>query len=132
MTDVLEAKGLVHRYGNTVALDGVDLTVASGECVALLGPHGAGKTTLVRNIIGLIRADEGTVRVAGGDPRFAAVRRRLGIVQQDVGFPRTLRSAPHHGTASRRRQVGYGKRPPVALHFSQRHLTVLRMCLPSL
>ena len=90
MTHVLEAKGLVHRYGNTVALDSVDLTVAEGECVALLGPNGAGKTTLVRNIIGLIAADQGVVRVAGGDPRFAAVRRRLGIVQQDVGFPRTL------------------------------------------
>ena len=90
MTHVLETKALIHRYGESVALDGVDLTVSEGECVALLGPNGAGKTTLVRNIIGLIRADEGTVRVAGGDPQSAATRRKVGVVQQDVGFPRTL------------------------------------------
>lgn len=87
---VLDVEGVRHRYGGTVALDGVDLRVAAGECVALLGPNGAGKTTLVNLAVGLLAAQEGRVRVAGGDPRHAATRRALGVVQQSVGFPKTL------------------------------------------
>ncbi len=86
----LEVRSLRHRFGDTVALDGVDLTVAPGEFVALLGPNGAGKTTLVRSAIGLLSPDEGTVRIAGENPARPAVRRRLGVVQQEVGFPSTL------------------------------------------
>ncbi len=87
---VLRVCDVRHAYGATAALDGVDLEVASGECVALLGPNGAGKTTLVRSIIGLLHPDRGTISVDGGDPSAAATRRRLGVVQQDVGFPKTL------------------------------------------
>jgi ABC-2 type transport system ATP-binding protein len=90
VTAVLEVTDLRHNYGDTNALAGVSLSVAPGEFVALLGPNGAGKTTLVRSVVGLIRPDSGKVTVAGGDPAYAAVRRRLGVVQQDVGFPRTL------------------------------------------
>lgn len=104
---VLEVEDLAHRYGTTVALDGVDLTVAAGECVALLGPNGAGKTTLVNAAVGLVAPQRGSVRVAGGDPRSAATRRSLGVVQQQVGFPRTLRvgelvrgAAVRHGAAA--------------------------------
>src|SRR5690606_9600135 len=79
-----------HTYGGEVALAGVDLSVDAGEFVALLGPNGAGKTTLVRSVIGLIQPTSGSVRVAGGSPARAEVRRRLGVVQQDVGFPSTL------------------------------------------
>jgi ABC-2 type transport system ATP-binding protein len=90
MEHVLEVRGLVHRYGDHTALAGVDLTVKSGECVALLGPNGAGKTTLVRNVIGLIQGEADLIEVAGGDPRRAETRRKLGVVQQAVGFPRSL------------------------------------------
>jgi ABC-2 type transport system ATP-binding protein len=90
MEHVLEVRGLVHRYGDHTALAGVDLTVKSGECVALLGPNGAGKTTLVRNVIGLIEGNANIIEVAGGNPRNAETRRRLGVVQQAVGFPRSL------------------------------------------
>lgn len=90
MTSVLQARQVRHSYGSTPALRGVDLTVEAGEVVALLGPNGAGKTTLVRALIGLVRPDGGSVLVAGGDPASADVRRRLGVVQQEVGFPRTL------------------------------------------
>lgn len=90
MREILEVTNLRHAYGDTQALDGVSLSLSEGEIVALLGPNGAGKTTLVRSAIGLIRADSGSVSVAGGDPAMASVRRRLGVVQQDVGFPRTL------------------------------------------
>src|SRR5690606_40528782 len=79
---VLEVSGLEHRYGQTIALAGVDLRVQPGECVALLGPNGAGKTTLVNAAIGLQPVQRGRVRVAGDDPRRAATRRRLGVVQQ--------------------------------------------------
>jgi ABC-2 type transport system ATP-binding protein len=87
---VLDVHGARYRYGTTVALDGVDLEVAPGRCVALLGPNGAGKTTLVGLATGLLPPQQGTVEVLGGDPRRAATRRHLGVVQQSVGFPRTL------------------------------------------
>jgi ABC-2 type transport system ATP-binding protein len=88
--DVLSITGLRHAYGRTLALDGVDLTVAAGECVALLGPNGAGKTTLVNAVTGLLRPTAGRVTIAGADPRRAETRLRLSVVQQSVGFPRTL------------------------------------------
>lgn len=90
MTAVLEVNDLKHRYGDVEALAGVSLSVRAGEFVALLGPNGAGKTTLVRSVVSLITPTSGTVSVAGGDPANASVRKRLGVVQQDVGFPRTL------------------------------------------
>jgi ABC-2 type transport system ATP-binding protein len=103
MEHVLEVRGLVHRYGDHTALDGVDLSVGSGECVALLGPNGAGKTTLVRNVIGLIEGDADLIDVAGSNPRNAATRRRLGVVQQSVGFPRSLTVGEIVGGAAARR-----------------------------
>jgi ABC-2 type transport system ATP-binding protein len=87
---VLAAHGLRYRYGETVALDGVDLRVDPGECVALLGPNGAGKSTLVMLAVGLLAPQHGSVRILGGDPRRAATRRRLGVAQQTLGFPNTL------------------------------------------
>ncbi len=103
MEHVLEVRGLVHRYGDLTALAGVDLTVESGECVALLGPNGAGKTTLVRNVIGLIEGNADLIEVAGGNPRSAETRRRLGVVQQAVGFPRSLTVGEIVGGAAARR-----------------------------
>lgn len=90
MDTVLEVRAARHRYGETLALDGVDLDVGAGECVALLGPNGAGKTTLVNVVIGLLLRQAGEIRVAGGDPRIAATRKHLGVVQQSLGFPNTL------------------------------------------
>ena len=103
MEHVLEVRGLVHRYGDHTALAGVDLTVKAGECVALLGPNGAGKTTLVRNVIGLIQGKADLIEVAGGNPRSADTRRKLGVVQQAVGFPRSLTVGEIVGGAAARR-----------------------------
>ncbi|HEU4320952.1 MAG TPA: ABC transporter ATP-binding protein [Acidimicrobiia bacterium] len=103
MEHVLKIRGLVHRYGDHTALAGVDLTVGAGECVALLGPNGAGKTTLVRNVIGLIEGEADLIEVAGGNPRRAETRRRLGVVQQAVGFPRSLTVGEIVGGAAVRR-----------------------------
>ncbi len=89
---MLDITDLTYRYGDTLALDGVDLAVEPGRCVALLGPNGAGKSTLIALATGrLTPQGDGRVRIGGRDPRSAATRRRLGVVQQTVGFPRTLR-----------------------------------------
>jgi ABC-2 type transport system ATP-binding protein len=89
MDDVLRIAGVHHRYGAVDALAGVELDVTPGECVALLGPNGAGKTTLIGLATGLLAVQRGEVRVCGADPRTAATRRHLGVVQQSMGFPRT-------------------------------------------
>ncbi|WP_298176759.1 ABC transporter ATP-binding protein [Saccharomonospora sp.] len=91
MRTVLTVRGVGHRYGGTVALDAVDLTVGAGECVALLGPNGAGKTTLVNLVVGLLPRQQGEIDLAGGDPRNARTRRGLGVVQQSLGYPGTLK-----------------------------------------
>ena len=91
MDPVLAVTGLHRRHGPVHAVAGVDLRVDAGEVVALLGPNGAGKTTLSNCVIGLLEPHAGEVVVLGGDPRRASTRRQLGVVQQDVGFPTTLR-----------------------------------------
>ena len=65
---VLDARGLAHSYGRLVALADLTLSVEPGECVALIGANGSGKSTAVRTIAGLLEPTEGTVRVAGHDP----------------------------------------------------------------
>lgn len=64
----VEARGLCKSFGDTVALDGIDLTIGEGRILGLVGPNGAGKTTLLHAILGLIPY-EGTLRVLGQDPR---------------------------------------------------------------
>ena len=64
----LETQGLSRAYGRLVALAGLDLTVSAGECVALVGANGSGKSTAVRAIAGLLEPTAGTVRVCGHDP----------------------------------------------------------------
>jgi len=64
----LETRQLRRTYGRLVALDSLDLTVGEGECVALVGANGSGKTTAVRAIAGLVEPSSGGVRVAGYDP----------------------------------------------------------------
>ena len=73
------AEGLVKRFGETVALDGLDLEVAAGTVFGLLGPNGAGKTTVVRILATLLRADGGSARVAGLDVVRDANRLRAQI-----------------------------------------------------
>jgi ABC-2 type transport system ATP-binding protein len=66
--DPIDARGLGRAYGRLVALAGLDLRVAAGECVVLIGANGSGKTTAVRTIAGLLQPSEGTVTVCGSDP----------------------------------------------------------------
>ena len=80
------ATGLVKRFGAFTALDGLDLEVAQGEVHGFLGPNGAGKSTTIRVLLGLLRADAGTVEVLGGDPwrDVVGLHRRLAYVPGDV------------------------------------------------
>jgi ABC-2 type transport system ATP-binding protein len=84
MTPILEARGLMKRYGKTQALDGLDLVVNPGSVVALLGPNGAGKTTFVRAVATLLRLDAGTLHVDGIDVlrKPAKVRQVIGLAGQ--------------------------------------------------
>jgi ABC-2 type transport system ATP-binding protein len=84
MTATIEAHGLTKQYGKTKALDSLDLIAQRGQLTAVLGPNGAGKTTFVRMVATLLRADEGTLLVAGHDAgrNPAAVRRVIGLAGQ--------------------------------------------------
>ena len=88
MSSVITVRGLVKAFGRTVALDGLDLSVAPGEVHGFLGPNGAGKSTTIRVLLGLLRADAGEVTLLGGDPwrDAAALHRRLAYVPGDVNL----------------------------------------------
>jgi ABC-2 type transport system ATP-binding protein len=87
----LALRGLRKRFGNTVAVDGLSLTVRKGEILGLLGPNGAGKSTTVHMAVGLLSPDEGEVQVAGlGSPRQPEVRRQLGVAPQALALYEAL------------------------------------------
>ena len=83
---MIEAQGLVKRFGANVALDGVDLEVPKGAILGVLGPNGAGKTTAVRVLTTLLKPDGGSARVAGHDvvTEAAAVQATIGVTAQDA------------------------------------------------
>ena len=82
----VEIEVLLKTFGRTKALDGLNLTVAPGDITGCLGPNGAGKSTTLRVLLGLLRANNGTVRLLGGDPWRDAVNlhRRIAYVPGDV------------------------------------------------
>lgn len=84
MQKMIEVEGLVHRFGERTALEGVSFTVGRGEVFGLLGPNGAGKTTTVRLLNGLYSPAAGRIRVAGFDPRTQGreVRLRSGVLTE--------------------------------------------------
>jgi ABC-type multidrug transport system ATPase subunit len=83
---LVEVTGLTKRYGDTLAVDGVDLTVLPGEVYGFLGPNGAGKTTTLRILTGLIAPTSGDVRVLGGDPGRPDVLGRTGSMIESPAF----------------------------------------------
>lgn len=85
-SSAISVSGLVKTFGKTHALDGLDLSVKSGEVHGFLGPNGAGKSTTLRVLLGLIRKDSGEARILGGDPWRDAVvlHHRLAYVPGDV------------------------------------------------
>ena len=85
---VVEAQGLVKRFGQVHALDGLDLTVRQGEVLGFLGPNGAGKTTAIRALLGQLRLDGGSARIYGSDvwDDAIAIHERISYVPGDVSL----------------------------------------------
>jgi len=88
----IEIRSLTKNFGAVRALDGLDLTVRQGEVHGFLGPNGAGKSTTIRILLGLVKADSGSVRLLGGDPWTDAVElhRQIAYVPGDVTLWPTL------------------------------------------
>jgi len=88
---MIHVRGLAKRFGSRVVLSGLDATMVGGRVTALLGPNGAGKTTFLKILLGLARADAGTVavgdRVLDGSPEY---RRQIGYMPQIARFPAHL------------------------------------------
>jgi ABC-2 type transport system ATP-binding protein len=88
VTDAIHIQNLHKSFGQTHALDGLDLPVSAGEVHGFLGPNGAGKSTTIRVLLGLLHQDAGEVTVLGGDPwqEAAELHRRLAYVPGDVNL----------------------------------------------
>jgi ABC-2 type transport system ATP-binding protein len=99
----VELSGMVKRYGQTTAVDGLSLTAGRGEVTAILGPNGAGKTTTIEVCEGYRSADAGTVRVLGLDPDRDAARLkpRVGVMLQAGGIPPAVPAGEYLRTLSR-------------------------------
>ncbi len=88
METAISISGLVKRFGEVRALDGLDMEVSAGETHGFLGPNGSGKSTTIRVLLGLLRPDAGQVRVLGGDPwrESVSLHRRLAYVPGEVSL----------------------------------------------
>lgn len=90
-TCLAELSGAKKKFGDTVALDGLDLQVHPGELLAVLGPNGAGKTTAISLLLGLQQPDAGTARLFGQPPNLLEARRHIGVMMQEVTLAAELR-----------------------------------------
>jgi lipooligosaccharide transport system ATP-binding protein len=92
MSAAVSARGLVKRYGEIVAVDGIDFEVPAGVCFGFLGPNGAGKTTTMKAVYGLAQVDAGELSVLGLDVRTKRreVKARIGVVPQEQNLDREL------------------------------------------
>ena len=86
-----ELTGAKKKFRNTVALDGLDLQVRSGELFGILGPNGAGKTTAISLLLGLQQPDAGTACLFGKSPHLVETRRQIGVMMQEVSLAPELR-----------------------------------------
>ena len=84
--NAVDIQGVRQRYGNMTVLHGLDLSLGEGEVLGLFGHNGAGKTTSMKLILGLLQASEGEVRVLGRSPNDPCVRRQLGYLPENVTF----------------------------------------------
>jgi sulfate transport system ATP-binding protein len=121
----IEICGVGKRFGNFVALDGIDLTIPTGELVALLGPSGCGKTTLLRIIAGMETADSGQVKFAGEEASHLHARERnVGFVFQHYALFRHM--SVFENVAFGLRVKASGERPPEA-EIRSRAMSLLKL-----
>src|SRR5438876_6916852 len=145
----VELKGIVKRFGDFVALAGIDLSIADGEFIALLGPSGSGKTTLLRIIAGLEYPDKGRLVIAGEDAASRSAKDRgIGLVFQhyalfrhmnvfeNVAFGLKVRKTAKQEVADRVRELlhlvrleGLERRYPSQLSGGQRQRVALARAL---
>lgn len=90
MDAIAELSGVTYRYGRTTAVDGLDLVIPRGGVYALLGANGAGKTTVISMLLGLLTPSAGAVTVLGTTPGRMSTRRAIGALLQVSGVPATL------------------------------------------
>ena len=139
---IFEARGLVKRYGQVVALDGADFELFPGEIQAIIGDNGAGKSTLIKALSGALQPDEGEIRLDGEPVHFRSPRdaRRAGIetVYQDLAVAPALDIAANIflGREKRRRgPLGLGLRlldKPAMRREATRHFAELRIGVQSM
>jgi len=91
----IELTGVVKRFGQTLAVNGLSLTVARGQCYGLIGPNGAGKTTTFSMMCGYLFPTQGEIRILGIPPqRSGALKRVVGVLPQDAALPSWSRVGP--------------------------------------
>ncbi len=92
---IVSLENVGKAYGSQQVLDGINLVVPQGKCLALIGHNGAGKTTIMKLVLGLIRSTAGRVEVLGANPAIAnkAFRRQLGFLPENVAFHEELTGA---------------------------------------
>ena len=130
MSSAIRIEQLVKTFGSTRALDGLDLEVRSGEVHGFLGPNGAGKTVTIRILLGLLRADSGTVKLLDGDPWRDAVElhRHIAYVPGDVNLWPNLSGGETIDLLARLREGG-GATGRQAVDLAKRDELIERLAL---
>ena len=142
---ILEARGIVKRYGHVVALDGADLELYPGEILAIIGDNGAGKSTLIKALSGALQPDDGEINLDGERVHFRSPRdaRRAGIetVYQDLAVApaldiasniflgREMRRRGPQGRVLRMLNKGAMRRE-AARHFAELQIGIRSMAQP--
>lgn len=121
-TPIVEIRDMAYAYAGEAVLQNVGLDIRQGDFMAVIGPNGGGKTTLLKLMLGILKPDRGTVRIFGTQPRAAASR--IGYVPQDIhvnrGFPISVQDVVSMG----RVRGGGGWRP-----FSKKDMAIVQQAL---